>query len=309
MTRDYIRDGAAIYAQSFATIRAETDLSGLSAAEARVAVRIVHAAGMTEIAQALRFSAGFTDAARTALRAGAPILCDAKMVAHGITRARLPADNAVICTLDDSAHAGPGTRNRQHPLRRRPRPLGRASGRRAGRHRQRTHRAVPPAGTTGRRRPPARRHHRPARRLRRCGGIQSGAMAGRPRALPGAARPAWRQRHDGGGDQRPGERHRMTGTLYSVGVGPGDPELLTLKAARILAAAPIHAFFAKRGRPSHARAIAAAHLRDERRGAALRLPLHHRNPARRSALRRADDSVLRASIGNNRRAARLRRNP
>ena len=106
MTRDYIRDGAAIYAQSFATIRAETDLSGLSAAEARVAVRIVHAAGMTEIAQALQFSASFTDAARTALRAGAPVLCDAKMVAHGITRARLPANNPVICTLDDPRTPG-----------------------------------------------------------------------------------------------------------------------------------------------------------------------------------------------------------
>ena len=106
MTRDYIRDGAAIYARSFATIRAETDLSGLSTAEARVCVRIVHAAGMPEIAQALRFSAGFTQAADAALRAGAPILCDAKMVAHGITRARLPANNAVICTLDDPRTPG-----------------------------------------------------------------------------------------------------------------------------------------------------------------------------------------------------------
>ncbi len=103
MTRDYIRDGAAIYAQSFATIRAEADLSGLSPDDARVAVRVVHAAGMVEIAPALRFSAGFTAVARAALRAGAPVLCDAKMVAHGITRARLPAGNAVVCTLDDPA--------------------------------------------------------------------------------------------------------------------------------------------------------------------------------------------------------------
>jgi precorrin-8X/cobalt-precorrin-8 methylmutase len=100
MTRDYIRDGAAIYAQSFATIRAETDLRGLSEVEARIAVRIVHAAGMTEIAPDLRFSPGFAQAAQAALRAGAPILCDAKMVAHGITRSRLPAQNEVICTLD-----------------------------------------------------------------------------------------------------------------------------------------------------------------------------------------------------------------
>jgi precorrin-8X/cobalt-precorrin-8 methylmutase len=100
MTRAYIRDGAAIYAQSFATIRAEADLSGLAPNDAKVAVRIVHAAGMVEIAPALRFSPGFTAAARAALRAGAPILCDAKMVAQGITRARLPAANDVICTLD-----------------------------------------------------------------------------------------------------------------------------------------------------------------------------------------------------------------
>ena len=103
MTYDYIRDGAAIYERSFATIRAETDLTGLTDAEARVAVRVVHAAGDTEIAQDLRFSPGFTDAARAALRAGAPILCDANMVAHGITRTRLPAGNAVICTLGDPA--------------------------------------------------------------------------------------------------------------------------------------------------------------------------------------------------------------
>jgi precorrin-8X/cobalt-precorrin-8 methylmutase len=100
MTRAYTRDGAAIYAQSFATIRAEADLSGLPPDDAQVAVRIVHAAGMVEIAPALRFSAGFSAATRAALRGGAPILCDAKMVAQGITRARLPADNEVICTLD-----------------------------------------------------------------------------------------------------------------------------------------------------------------------------------------------------------------
>ncbi|WP_158742793.1 precorrin-8X methylmutase [Acidisphaera sp. L21] len=100
MTRDYIRDGAAIYTQSFATIRAETDLGGRSEVEARIAVRIVHAAGMTEIAPDLRFSPGFAAAAQAALRAGAPILCDAKMVAHGITRSRLPSQNEVICTLD-----------------------------------------------------------------------------------------------------------------------------------------------------------------------------------------------------------------
>jgi precorrin-8X/cobalt-precorrin-8 methylmutase len=103
MNRDYIRDGAAIYAQSFATIRAEADLSGLTDAEARIAVRIIHACGMVEIVRDLRFSASFAEAARAALLAGAPILCDSQMVAHGVTRARLPAGNDVICTLTDAA--------------------------------------------------------------------------------------------------------------------------------------------------------------------------------------------------------------
>ena len=100
-TRDYIRDGAAIYEKSFATIRAESDLSGLSPEEARVAVRVIHACGMVEITRDLRFGAGFAEAARAALLAGKPILCDSQMVAHGITRARLPAGNEVICTLSD----------------------------------------------------------------------------------------------------------------------------------------------------------------------------------------------------------------
>jgi precorrin-8X/cobalt-precorrin-8 methylmutase len=101
MTRRYERDGAAIYAQSFATIRAETELGRFTADEARIAVRLVHACGMPEIAAAIRFHPDFAAAARRALLEGAPILCDAKMVAHGITRPRLPAGNDVVCTLDD----------------------------------------------------------------------------------------------------------------------------------------------------------------------------------------------------------------
>jgi precorrin-8X/cobalt-precorrin-8 methylmutase len=97
---DYIRDGAAIYARSFAIIRAETDLSRFSPEEARIAVRMIHGSGTVEIAEAIRFGGGFAEAARAALLAGAPVLCDSNMVAHGITRARLPARNAVICTLD-----------------------------------------------------------------------------------------------------------------------------------------------------------------------------------------------------------------
>jgi precorrin-8X/cobalt-precorrin-8 methylmutase len=97
----YLRNGTAIYERSFAIIRAEADLSRFSAEEADVAVRMIHACGAVEAAQNIVFGPHFVAAARAALAAGAPILCDAEMVAHGITRARLPADNEVICTLRD----------------------------------------------------------------------------------------------------------------------------------------------------------------------------------------------------------------
>lgn len=100
-TLDYLRDGAVIYRQSFATIRAEAELGRFSALEERVAVRVIHACGLVEAAADLAFAPGFAATAQAALRAGAPILCDAEMVAHGVTRARLPAANPVICTLRD----------------------------------------------------------------------------------------------------------------------------------------------------------------------------------------------------------------
>jgi precorrin-8X/cobalt-precorrin-8 methylmutase len=98
----YLRDGAAIYRKSFAIIRAEADLSKFSAEEADVAVRMIHACGQVEVAGSIVFGGGVVEAARRALVAGAPVLCDAEMVAHGITRARLPAANEVICTLRDA---------------------------------------------------------------------------------------------------------------------------------------------------------------------------------------------------------------
>ncbi len=98
---DYIQDGAAIYERSFAIIRAEADLARFRGAAERVVVRMIHACGMTDLPDDVEMSAGFADAAQAALRSGAPILCDAKMVANGVTRARLPAHNDVICTLDD----------------------------------------------------------------------------------------------------------------------------------------------------------------------------------------------------------------
>jgi len=104
--QDYVRDGAEIYRRSFAIIRAESDLARFSPAEERVAVRLIHACGMTEIARDIVMAPGFADNARWALVAGAPILCDSRMVANGITRARLPAGNEIVCTLDDPAVPG-----------------------------------------------------------------------------------------------------------------------------------------------------------------------------------------------------------
>ena len=98
---DYIRDGDAIYEKSFAIIRAEADLARFSAKEADIAVRMIHACGVVEAARFFEFSPGFVAAGRAALAAGAPIFCDAEMVAHGVTRARLSAGNDVICTLRD----------------------------------------------------------------------------------------------------------------------------------------------------------------------------------------------------------------
>ena len=98
---DYIRDGDAIYERSFAIIRAEADLSPFSPEEADVAIRMVHACGQVEAAERFVFGAGFVTSARAALAAGAPVFCDSEMVAHGVTRARLPAGNEVICTLRD----------------------------------------------------------------------------------------------------------------------------------------------------------------------------------------------------------------
>ena len=104
--QDYVRDGAVIYERSFKIIRAEADLARFAdPVEERTAVRIIHSCGMVEVAADIDFAPGACRAAEAALIAGAPILCDAEMVARGVTRARLPADNAVICTLNDPSVA------------------------------------------------------------------------------------------------------------------------------------------------------------------------------------------------------------
>jgi precorrin-8X/cobalt-precorrin-8 methylmutase len=101
MSLNYIRDGAEIYRRSFETIRGEADLERFSKLEERVAVRIIHACGMVEAAADVAFTPGAAEAAAGALRAGASILCDARMVSEGVTRARLPANNQIVCTLGD----------------------------------------------------------------------------------------------------------------------------------------------------------------------------------------------------------------
>jgi precorrin-8X/cobalt-precorrin-8 methylmutase len=98
---DYEHDGAEIYRQSFATIRAEADLAGLPTDVAQVAVRMIHACGQVDLASDLAYSPDVVSRAREALHAGAPVLCDAQMVAAGVTRRRLPKDNDVLCTLND----------------------------------------------------------------------------------------------------------------------------------------------------------------------------------------------------------------
>lgn len=98
---DYIKDGAEIYRRSFATIRAEADLGGLPADVSQVVVRMIHACGQVDLTDDIAFTPGVVASARAALNAGAPILCDAHMLASGVTRRRLPADNPVICTLSD----------------------------------------------------------------------------------------------------------------------------------------------------------------------------------------------------------------
>jgi precorrin-8X/cobalt-precorrin-8 methylmutase len=100
---DYVRDGAEIYRRSFAAIRAEADLTRFPADAARVVVRMIHSCGMTDLPGDVGYSDGVVRAARAALLAGAPVLCDAQMVASGITRGRLPAGNEIVCTLNDPA--------------------------------------------------------------------------------------------------------------------------------------------------------------------------------------------------------------
>ncbi len=294
VTRDYIRDGAAIYAQSFATIRAEADLSGAHPAEARVAVRIVHAAGMSEVAPALRFSPGFADAARAALRAGAPILCDAKMVAHGITRARLPAGNEVLCTLD---HPDTPALARRIGNTRSAAALELWGDRLGG--------AVVAIGNA----PTALFH---LLDLLDAGAPRPAAIIGLPVGFVGAAEskdalwphgacPAWCCRAGAAAAPwrwprstrwraTPNDRDALQRRRRPRRPGTADAEGGPHPRRR-----PGHAFFAKRGRPEPRPGHRRRPPAPGRRGAAVRLPVHDRDRRERPALRRRDDRVLRGS--------------
>ena len=225
---DYIRDGQAIYRQSFATIRAEANLAGIPADLEKLAVRVIHACGMVDVVDDLRFA---RRRAARALAAGAAILCDARMVAEGVTRSRLPAANRVICTLNEADVPALATE------------LGNTRSAVALEHwREHLEGSVVVIGNA----PTALFYllemldagaPKPALILgfpvgfvgaaesRRCSPpIAAGALRDRPRS-------PWRQRHGRRGGERPGHGARMMsvvkGRLLGLGVGPGDPELIT----------------------------------------------------------------------------------
>ena len=207
---DYIRDGQEIYRQSFATIRAEANLSRIPADLEKLAVRVIHACGMIDVVEDLQFSEGAGAAGRTALAQGAPILCDAGMVAQGITRARLPANNEVICTLTHPDVPALGARTRQYPLGGRARIVAAASGRQRRRDRQCADRPLSSARYARCRCAKARADPRLSGRFRRRGRIESDAGRRQPRrALRRGSRTTRRQR-DG---RRRSERARDGGRI------------------------------------------------------------------------------------------------
>ncbi len=171
---DYIRDGAAIYERSFATIRAEADLSSFSAEQAQIVVRIIHACGMVNVAQSVMMTEDFVSSARKSLKKSCAVLCDSEMVAHGITRARLPADNAVVCTAG-CAHARPCAADWQHPVCRSAGLVGGKAGRGRCGNRECAYGPVPSSGTAGCRCAKTCGCNWFASRLCRGGGIQGGS--------------------------------------------------------------------------------------------------------------------------------------
>ncbi len=260
---EYIRDGAEIYRQSFATIRAEADLSRFPADVSQAVVRMIHASGQVDLVDDVAFTPGVVSAARAALRDGAPIFCDAQMVAAGITRKRLPAGNDVICTLGDPrvpvlASTIDNTRSAAA--------LELWGAKLEG--------AVVAIGNA----PTALFH---LLNLIEAGAPRPAAIVGGPVGFIGAAESKEASSNTPAGSiisfsaadaaaarspprrQCDCERSRMSaGKLWGVGIGPGDPELVTVKAARVIGEADVVAFHSARHGKSISRGVAAPYMRE-----------------------------------------------
>ncbi len=278
---EYLRDGAEIYRRSFATIRAEAELDGLEPTLARTAVRMIHACGMVDLAADLIASADFAAVATRALGNGAPILCDTAMVAAGITRSRLPVANEVVCTLGDPGV--PALARKLETTR---------SAAALELWRDRLEGAVAVIGNA------------PTALFRllemvSAGGPRPAVVIGVPVGFVGAAeskqalaehpsglpylvvqRPPGRQRARRRRRQCAGQRGRMsvaretrTGRLFGVGVGPGDPELMTIKARRVIESSPVVAYPVARHGRSVARRVAEPYLRRSQLQIPLRYPV------------------------------------
>ena len=263
----YLRDGAAIYERSFAIIRSEANLARFSADEAAIVVRMIHACGLVEAASQFEFDPNFVAAARAALARGAPIFCDAEMVAHGVIRRFLPAKNEVICTLNDARV--PALAERLGTTR---------SAAALDLWADRLDGALVAIGNA----PTALFH---LLEMLDAGGPRPAAIIGMPVGFVGAAESKDALARDARGIPFLIVRGRLggsamtaaavnalgapramsialnSGRLIGVGVGPGDPELMTLKAVRALQVADVVAHFARNGRAGNARTIAAGHLR------------------------------------------------
>jgi precorrin-8X/cobalt-precorrin-8 methylmutase len=294
---EYEKDGAEIYRRSFATIRAETDLGDLPGDVARVAVRMVHACGQVDLVEDIAYSPDVVARAREALDAGAPVLCDAEMVASGVTRRRLPKDN------DGRLHAQrppyPALPPTSAPTRNRPR-AGSSWRDRLDAPSSPSATRRPPCSTCGCWSPPG--HPTTAARpsaspVGFIGAVESkDALAASDPEHPGG--PA------AGAAEAPSRRTAVNGIasdvgdgrLYGVGLGPGDPELVTVKAARLIAAADVVAFHAAQHGRSVARGGRPLPARGPGRGAAG-LPGHHRDDRPPRRLPGRDRRVLRGGGG------------
>jgi precorrin-8X/cobalt-precorrin-8 methylmutase len=286
VSRDYVREGAEIYRRSFAIIRAEADLARFEGAAERVVVRMIHACGMTDLPRDVEMSPDFAEKAEAALKGGAPILCDAKMVANGVTRARLPAGNDVVCTLDDPRVPGLAAE------------MGNTRSAAAMElWRDRLAGAVVAVGNAptalfrllemldeGAPRPAAvigipvgfigAAESKEA--LARDGRVPFVVVHGRRggSAMTAAAVNALANRWSEAGMTRDSPR------FFGLGLGPGDPDLMTVRARRILESADRLAHFCKRGRRGNARTIADAVVgRDEAREIAMVYPVTIEIPA------------------------------